>query len=544
MTEQLNVQQMAERLCAADNILVLCHKNPDGDTIGCGSALCHALKALGKTAAVLCSDAVPSRYSFTAPVPFRGEFEPKTVVAVDVASVQLFGENNGVPQYTRHVDLCIDHHTGNSGYADFTLLDGNAAAAAELLYEVIREMGVEITPLIANCLYTGLATDTGCFRFSSTTANTHLVAAKLILAGAQVEELNTLLFDTKPRERMEAERIARNHLEYHLEGRCALMYLTRDEIEQSGVDPADLEELTSLPISIEGVKVGLLLRQQPGGSYRISVRAAKGVDACAIARRLGGGGHTRVLPVFCGGASKAVDLQLDHTKTYCARLRLGMQTDTGDITGTVLETAPVTAGEKELLAVLPRFLGPQMQTPPMYSAVKINGQPLYKLAREGVTVERKARPIEILDIRYGGSPVENEYVLTVRCSKGTYIRTLLEDIAAAMGQKGTMSALRRTTAGVYIEADAHTLEEIQAAKDAGPEALQALMLPVESVFESLPLLVAEPRVEQHLYNGCPTSRYPAADGRYRVRNAEGQFLGLANITGGVLKVEKLFVERN
>ena len=184
MTEQLNVQQMAERLCAADNILVLCHKNPDGDTIGCGSALCHALKALGKTAAVLCSDAVPSRYSFTAPVPFRGEFEPKTVVAVDVASVQLFGENNGVPQYTRHVDLCIDHHTGNSGYADFTLLDGNAAAAAELLYEVINEMGVEITPLIANCLYTGLATDTGCFRFSSTTANTHLVAAKLILAGA------------------------------------------------------------------------------------------------------------------------------------------------------------------------------------------------------------------------------------------------------------------------------------------------------------------------------------------------------------------------
>ena len=156
---------------------------------------------------------------------------------------------------------------------------------------------------------------------------------------------------------------------------------------------------------------------------------------------------TGVLPVFCGGASKAVDLQLDHTKTYCARLRLGMQTDTGDITGTVLETAPVTAGEKELLAVLPRFLGPQMQMPPMYSAIKINGQPLYKLAREGVTVERKARPIEILDIRYGGSPVENEYFLTVRCSKGTYIRTLLEDIAAAMGQKGTMSALRRTTGG-------------------------------------------------------------------------------------------------
>ena len=253
---------------------------------------------------------------------------------------------------------------------------------------------------------------------------------------------------------------------------------------------------------------------------------------------------TGVLPVCCGGARKAVDLQLDHTKAYRAVLKLGARTDTGDVTGTVLETAPVTAGEKELLEVLPQFVGSQMQTPPMYSAVKINGQPLYKMARQGIEVERKARPIEIFSLEYGGSPAENEYELTVRCSKGTYIRVLLEDIAAAMGQKGTMSALRRVAAGVYTEADAHTLEEIQAAKNEGPAALEALMLPVESVFGSLPLLTVAPKVEQHLYNGCPTSRYPAADGRYRVRNEAGHFLGLANIVGGVLKVEKLFVERN
>ena len=253
---------------------------------------------------------------------------------------------------------------------------------------------------------------------------------------------------------------------------------------------------------------------------------------------------TGVLPVFCGGASKAVDLQLDHTKAYRAVLKLGARTDTGDVTGTVLETAPVTAGEKELLEVLPQFVGSQMQTPPMYSEVKINGQPLYKMARQGIEVERKARPIEIFRLEYGGSPAENEYELTVRCSKGTYVRVLLEEIAAAMGQKGTMSALRRVAAGVYTEADAHTLEEIQAAKNEGPAALEALMLPVESVFGSLPLLTVAPKVEQHLYNGCPTSRYPAADGRYRVRNEAGQFLGLANIVGGVLKVEKLFVERN
>lgn len=125
----------------------------------------------------------------------------------------------------------------------------------------------------------------------------------------------------------------------------------------------------------------------------------------------------------------------------------------------------------------------------------------------------------------------------MRCSKGTYIRTLLEQIAEAMGQLGTMSALRRTSAGLYTEADAHTLEQILAAKAEGPQALQELALPVESAFEPLPLLVVEPWVEQHLYNGCPTSHYPAADGRYRVRSTDGGFLGLAQINGGVLKVE-------
>ena len=134
MTEQLNVQQMAEKLLTADDILILCHKNPDGDTVGCGSALYYALSALDKTAAVLCSDPIPSRYAFTNPRLYKGEFEPQIVVAVDVASLQLFGENNGMPQFSRHVDLCIDHHAGNSGYAEFTLLDGTAAAAAELLY--------------------------------------------------------------------------------------------------------------------------------------------------------------------------------------------------------------------------------------------------------------------------------------------------------------------------------------------------------------------------------------------------------------------------
>ena len=289
---------------------------------------------------------------------------------------------------------------------------------------------------------------------------------------------------------------------------------------------------------------GILVVDKPAGWTSFDVIAKlRGVLGT---RKLGHSGTldpmaTGVLPVFCGSASKAVDLQLDHDKTYRAVLRLGCRTDTGDVTGRVLEQRPVTGGERELLEVLPRFVGPQMQTPPMYSAVKVNGQPLYKAARQGLEVERKPRPIQVYAIEYQGSPAPGEYTLLVRCSKGTYIRTLLEEIAAAMGQLGTMSALRRVRAGLFAEADAHTMDCILEARQQGT--LEALLLPVERVFEPLPLLTADARVAAHLMNGCPTSRYPAPDGRYRVRDAAGAFLGLANVTGGVLRVEKLFVER-
>lgn len=293
MTEHLTIQQMADRIAAKESILLVCHKNPDGDTIGSASALCHALCAMGKQAAVLCADAIPAMYSYMQTPLFHGEFTPVMVVAVDVASVQLFGEKNNVPMFVKHLDACIDHHAGNLGFADFTLLDATAAATAEIMIEVIAALGVALTPCIADCLYTALSTDTGCFKFASTTARTHRVAAQLYEAGANMEELNILLFQTKSPARMEVERIALAHLSYHLGGRCALTYLTRDQIASSGVEAAELEDLTSLPIGVAGVQVGLTLRQQPSGSYRISVRTTKQVNACDIAKRLGGGGHGR-----------------------------------------------------------------------------------------------------------------------------------------------------------------------------------------------------------------------------------------------------------
>ena len=293
MTESVDRQTAVLRLRGAEDVLILCHKNPDGDTIGCAGALCLALKALGKNAAVLCSDPIPSLYDFMGLELFDSSFTPGFVVAVDVASIQLFGDRNNVQKYAEHVDLCIDHHASNSGYAYETLLDPGAAAACELMIEVIEEMGVPLTPAIADCLYTGISTDTGCFRFSSTTARTHKAAARVMEAGANIEMLNARLFESRSRGRIEIEKMALESLEYFFDGRCAMICLTWDQIVTSGVAGAELEDLTSLPRSIEGVEVGLTLRQQKDGSYRISIRTAGAVDACAIARHLGGGGHAR-----------------------------------------------------------------------------------------------------------------------------------------------------------------------------------------------------------------------------------------------------------
>lgn len=299
------------------------------------------------------------------------------------------------------------------------------------------------------------------------------------------------------------------------------------------------------------MKNGILLVDKPAGWTSFDVLAK--LRGALGTRKLGHSGTldpmaTGVLAVFIAGATAAADRQLEHDKTYIATLRLGVRTDTGDVTGTVLEQANAAGvGEDRFKAVLPRFIGAQEQLPPMYSAVKVNGRPLYKAARAGQVVERKPRPVTIYSIDYLGTgaseqPGTREYTIRVACSKGTYIRTLAEDIGTALGVPAALSALRRTRAGVFGIEQAHTLPEILQAAQQGT--LEGWILEVETVFAPLPALQVNDFVRTHLLNGCPTSRYPAGDGRYRVYDKAGAFLGLAVVDGGVLKVEKLFCERS
>lgn len=289
MSEMLDVSGVAARLARADNVLILCHKNPDGDTLGSAGALYWALRGKGKTAAIFCSDPMDERYAYMELELFYEQFKPEFIVAVDIAGAQLFGDK--AAQWADKVNLCIDHHGSNTGYAEMMLLDESAAACAELMYDILTEMGADIDRRMAECMYTGVSTDTGCFKFANTTARTHRVAARLIDLGIDVQKLNELLFENKSKQRIVIEQLALSTLEYHFGGCCALICLTRDQIEKVGADEADLEGITSLARSIEGVLVGITMRQQPSGSYKVSFRTKVGLDATAMAKALGGGGH-------------------------------------------------------------------------------------------------------------------------------------------------------------------------------------------------------------------------------------------------------------
>lgn len=285
-----DMQTSAKLLRENDRFHILIHAYPDGDTIGGGYALCRALRALGKQANVVCAHTIAPMYRFLTDIPEQ-DFEPQTFVSVDVADLQLLGAQEG--RYTEKILLAIDHHGTNKGFARYNLVDPQAAAACELVYRLIHELDVPIDAAIANCLYTGISTDTGCFKYDNTTPVSHVIAAEMILLGADYQTINRVMFETKTRARIELERMALSQMEFHFDDRLALITITKEMRRLSGAKEGDLEGLTSLPRQVEGVLVGVTFRERDIGGYKISVRTHSPIDAAAICEELDGGGHAR-----------------------------------------------------------------------------------------------------------------------------------------------------------------------------------------------------------------------------------------------------------
>lgn len=290
----MEYREILEFFEKGDNFLILTHKSPDGDTLGTGFALCNFLKDMGKRVRVANSDGFPGRYSFLYEgcEPDRSEeFEEEHVVAVDIADPNLIGKKLEKYQQEGAVDLCIDHHFSNKKFARMTHIEADAPAAAQIMYKIFKESGREITDIIAKCLYTGIATDTGCFKYESTTPETHIIAAELMKHDIDFANINRKMFDVKSRERIKVEQLVTNNMEFYFEGACAMITLSSEMTQ--GIDPAEFDGLASVPLSVEGVMIGLTVKQRHERVYKISARTTEEIDASDFCSAFDGGGHKR-----------------------------------------------------------------------------------------------------------------------------------------------------------------------------------------------------------------------------------------------------------
>lgn len=291
MKENLSVSRAAELLMQRDNITLLCHRRPDGDTVGSAFALYYALKTLGKEVRVLCADPLPKLYDYLYPgyKPGRILYEPvEYVVAVDVATAGMLG---GLEErYGTMVDLCIDHHPSNSDYAAQTCLWSEAGACAEPVAAIIKAIGLPVSGRIAECIYTGLATDTGGFRYSNTSAGSMRLAAEIMESGVDTALLNTRIFESESKAKVLAEAAMMSALQFYADDRIAVMPVTLAVRAATGVTGEELEDVAGIPRKIEGVQLGITIKEHEDECH-ISLRSKEPVNADEIAKVFGGGGH-------------------------------------------------------------------------------------------------------------------------------------------------------------------------------------------------------------------------------------------------------------
>ena len=286
----LNPKQVAAILAEQDNITILTHFHPDGDTLGSALALLRALRKMGKKVNFVNNDPVHRKYAYLWKGLKKQDFEEEFVVAVDIATEELLGDALK-EQYAGKIDLSIDHHPSNTMFAKDTCLEGDSAAAAEIIYYVIKELGVEFDGDMASCIYTGISTDTGCFKFRNTTARTFYIAGIMKELGADTETINEVMFEIKTRGELELERIMLEGMDYYFDDKLAIAVITQDMYKQTGTSEDECEYIASIPRQVAGVYVGVTIRERTNGTYKASVRTKPPIDASEICRAFGGGGH-------------------------------------------------------------------------------------------------------------------------------------------------------------------------------------------------------------------------------------------------------------
>ncbi len=306
----IDKKKAAEILLANDDYLILSHANPDGDTLGCAYGLCGILQKIGKKAKTMCADDFTHRMDYLRDAIEIQDFTEKTVISVDVADTNLLGSLGEI--YGDGILLAIDHHESRKEFAEYTMVDPKAAAACELIYDIATEMNAPIDEKIAACLYTGIATDTGCFKFTNTSSNSHRIAAELMKYDFPYGEINYELFDLKTKGRLELEQKLINDMEFLGNDKVAVIWLTTEtqEMFKGRVDPEDFNGLASLPRQIEGVVLGATVKQKAEKTFKVSMRTVSPINAAELCSTFGGGGHARAAGCTIEGTLEEVKEKL------------------------------------------------------------------------------------------------------------------------------------------------------------------------------------------------------------------------------------------
>ena len=294
--------EVAAWLQQRNDFLILSHRRPDGDTLGSTAALCLGLRQLGKRAYILENPETTVLYrhlhqGLTKPQAEEGD----VLISVDVASPGMLGESARPLQ--EKIALRIDHHCTATSFTPDELVDGDAGACGEIIYDVLMEMGVKLDKPLAEALYTAVSTDTGCFRYANTTDHSFLVAAACAAAGGDLHTINQQIFDTNSFARLKMQSWIIENLRFFRDGQIAVCALPLSVEKAIGVNEDDMENISGFPRSIAGVKIAATLRQTGDGKVKISVRALPGYDASLVCARFGGGGHK-------GAAGANTDLPL------------------------------------------------------------------------------------------------------------------------------------------------------------------------------------------------------------------------------------------
>ncbi len=289
---RIDIDRTIECLKSAEDVLILTHKNPDGDTLGCASALCRALHSMGKRAKIINNDVIPAKYDFLFEGIEEQDFEPRYIIAVDVADSFLLGDKLE-PIYKDKVDLCIDHHGSNKEFAKELYLMPEDGAASLTILRILKKMGIEITKEIADDLYTGLSTDTGCFRYANSRVEEYEAGAELIKCGADNAKINVLMFETKPMAYFELLSLVLSGMRTFCDGKVIVLKVTNEMFRKTGATQDQCDAIAALSRQVEGALCGITMKEKPAGGFKFSLRTHEPLDAAALCGAFGGGGHMR-----------------------------------------------------------------------------------------------------------------------------------------------------------------------------------------------------------------------------------------------------------